>query len=481
MLERLAGDTLEHGTHTLHGLPRNSVRKHYCEQAVGVIVLSTAPKSMARLGVPRRMRKHAARMLRLLVDRVPENQRRVFDNLAAPGGGTKYSWFVITAAGKSALQDAARCTTVAQLNSEVRCGTESSRAEAARRELRAQGLDECPTCYMPILDPDDANYAARTVLIDLVGKCACGKHLAEQTARMVAVRPAAARVQATGPLPVLSLGRFSTRPPAQTLPTASRNVLPRQTCCSALKDRADAIAAEIVEAETARDLLLAEAEESRDDPAERAALLAEAEEQTTSLPPMRRRLEHVNRQRTLEALSGRDPLTQQLAAPTTTAGAAPAVLRGGGSEALDAFAGTGGGAPSNGAYLRFDSSDDESDDGPSTLPAQPVAQQPPRLTAANALGRRVLVPRHLWPDYACREHGGQGWEAEVARVDRGWALVNFLFAKDLHGRRYPPAWLQLWRVSALHGPTSVFGGATSLHNVYGMRVLQNPEWVKHKS
>jgi hypothetical protein len=35
------------------------------------------------------------------------------------------------------------------------------------------------------------------------------------------------------------------------------------------------------------------------------------------------------------------------------------------------------------------------------------------LTAANCVGRRVLVPRSSWPTHDCDEHGGTGWEARV--------------------------------------------------------------------
>ena len=57
------------------------------------------------------------------------------------------------------------------------------------------------------------------------------------------------------------------------------------------------------------------------------------------------------------------------------------------------------------------------------------------LTATNAVGRRVLVPRSVWPTYSCTERGGDGWEAKVLRVRHGWATVSFAYDTDEHGRR----------------------------------------------
>ena len=72
-----------------------------------------------------------------------------------------------------------------------------------------------------------------------------------------------------------------------------------------------------------------------------------------------------------------------------------------------------------------------------------MSAAPPPLTNKNAIGRLVLVPKDLWPDYACDEHGGLGWEAMVIRADRDWAKVNFLHAKDECGREHRDVYLQL--------------------------------------
>ena len=59
------------------------------------------------------------------------------------------------------------------------------------------------------------------------------------------------------------------------------------------------------------------------------------------------------------------------------------------------------------------------------------------------MGRRVLVPASLWPDYACDEHGGEGWEAQVLRCAQGRATVRFLHARDPDGKTYPDEHLDI--------------------------------------
>ena len=81
------------------------------------------------------------------------------------------------------------------------------------------------------------------------------------------------------------------------------------------------------------------------------------------------------------------------------------------------------------------------------LPMEQVRLPMEALTLANALGRDVLVPRAMWPDYPCEECGGEGWLAQVVRVrvcTRGVAaLVEFRHVCDEHGRRFANEWLEL--------------------------------------
>ena len=68
---------------------------------------------------------------------------------------------------------------------------------------------------------------------------------------------------------------------------------------------------------------------------------------------------------------------------------------------------------------------------------KPVPKPKPLpLTAANAVGRRVLVPATLYPQYNCSEHGGAGWECLAVAATSQTAKVRFLFERTLDGRPY---------------------------------------------
>ena len=99
------------------------------------------------------------------------------------------------------------------------------------------------------------------------------------------------------------------------------------------------------------------------------------------------------------------------------------------------------------------SSDDEAEAPPSPpvkrrrtrAAATQDAAPPEPLALRNALGRQVLVPASLWPDYSCSEHEGAGWSAVVRQVERraSAVLVSFSHARDSQGRAYPDEWLEL--------------------------------------
>ena len=71
-------------------------------------------------------------------------------------------------------------------------------------------------------------------------------------------------------------------------------------------------------------------------------------------------------------------------------------------------------------------SDEDDDPPPDATP----------LTVSNALGRRVLVPRAMWPAYACDEHMGVGWTATVVRCTAICARVSFVRATTPRGLPY---------------------------------------------
>ena len=77
-----------------------------------------------------------------------------------------------------------------------------------------------------------------------------------------------------------------------------------------------------------------------------------------------------------------------------------------------------------------------------SAPAGTDAPLPP-LTFENAIGRTAVVPARLWPDYACSERGGAGWEVTIEQTEKRVhaALVSFVHARHASGARYAKEWL----------------------------------------
>jgi hypothetical protein len=48
----------------------------------------------------------------------------------------------------------------------------------------------------------------------------------------------------------------------------------------------------------------------------------------------------------------------------------------------------------------------------------------------------MLVPREVYPDYACTEYGGTGWAATVCNERHGSVLLRFLHARTPGGQEY---------------------------------------------
>ena len=84
--------------------------------------------------------------------------------------------------------------------------------------------------------------------------------------------------------------------------------------------------------------------------------------------------------------------------------------------------------------------------------APPAKQMPPSdtspLTVANAPGRGVMIPRWVWPQDACPENDGKGWDAVILHVvaprkRRPLVLVDFMNAVDVHGIPYETTEVEL--------------------------------------
>ena len=85
---------------------------------------------------------------------------------------------------------------------------------------------------------------------------------------------------------------------------------------------------------------------------------------------------------------------------------------------------------------------------PAPAAAAPAAGTAP-LTSANAVGRRVLVPAELYPQYHCDEQSGVGWEARVVRTTATTAVVHYVSARTADGRPYADDRLPLSRLQPI--------------------------------
>jgi hypothetical protein len=78
------------------------------------------------------------------------------------------------------------------------------------------------------------------------------------------------------------------------------------------------------------------------------------------------------------------------------------------------------------------------DSGPdgSRSPPTPPPNLSPLTGFSRDVGRRVMVPAHLWPDWPCEEFEGRGWLAVIERSLRSRATVRFLVAHDDAGHPF---------------------------------------------
>ena len=86
---------------------------------------------------------------------------------------------------------------------------------------------------------------------------------------------------------------------------------------------------------------------------------------------------------------------------------------------------------------------------PATAVPPSAAQPLTPLSRGNAVGRRVLVPATLYPQYKCSEHAGTGWEGLVLSATAATAVVRFLHDRAADGRPYQDERLPLDRLQPL--------------------------------
>ena len=71
--------------------------------------------------------------------------------------------------------------------------------------------------------------------------------------------------------------------------------------------------------------------------------------------------------------------------------------------------------------------------------------EPAPLNITTAVGRHAIVPANVYPRESCDEREGTGWEVVIEQTEKriNAALVKFVYARDMTGRKYAKEWLTL--------------------------------------
>ena len=76
------------------------------------------------------------------------------------------------------------------------------------------------------------------------------------------------------------------------------------------------------------------------------------------------------------------------------------------------------------------------------MPEEPHRKRQKAAAAGGNIGRLVLVPANVYPEYECTERGGRGWVGKIiSQRQDGVAQIDFLYATDENGAAYEPEWL----------------------------------------
>ena len=81
---------------------------------------------------------------------------------------------------------------------------------------------------------------------------------------------------------------------------------------------------------------------------------------------------------------------------------------------------------------------------PPSAPSPPSAAPPPK-----AAPTKVIVPKEMWPDYACTENDGEGWTAEVTDVKGKHSRCKFTEHTDAQGKKFYSEWIETSRLKVI--------------------------------
>ena len=119
-------------------------------------------------------------MIRALLSEVDKDNKMEKTRLSKPGQTMTYAWFILTQSGCEELAHAAATTTAEKLDKRIDGNRQRAKIDMrVQRQLAEQGFTSCPTCSMPVLQPDDPQRERKADIITSlcthgVRECACG-------------------------------------------------------------------------------------------------------------------------------------------------------------------------------------------------------------------------------------------------------------------------------------------------------------------
>ena len=81
--------------------------------------------------------------------------------------------------------------------------------------------------------------------------------------------------------------------------------------------------------------------------------------------------------------------------------------------------------------------------------ASPPSAAPSTAPPPKAAPTKVIVPKEMWPDYACTENDGEGWTAEVIDVKGKHSRCKFTEHTDAQGKKFYSEWIETSRLKVI--------------------------------